>query len=111
VTDRQTDRCVSQYTAVFNPLTPELNPSAQGFLPRVFIGILIFKGMTVRRPYKSFGVKGLMVVTLRYVLIRVRPDFRYPCHGLISVHFSKSRLSVLFCSAGLYNRQRSVISV
>jgi hypothetical protein len=42
-----------------NPLTPELNPSAQRCLPRLFIGILIFKGLTARRLYKSFGVKEL----------------------------------------------------
>jgi hypothetical protein len=42
-----------------NPLTPELNPSAQRCLPRFLLGILIFKGLTARRLYKSFGVKGL----------------------------------------------------
>jgi hypothetical protein len=40
---------------------PELNPSAQSILPRIFTGILIFKGLTARRLYKSFGVKGLIV--------------------------------------------------
>jgi hypothetical protein len=39
----------------FNPLKPELNPSAQGCMPRFFTGILIFKGLTARRLYKSFG--------------------------------------------------------
>jgi hypothetical protein len=42
-----------------NSLTPELNPSAQSCLPRFLLGILIFKGHTARRLYKSFGVKGL----------------------------------------------------
>jgi hypothetical protein len=42
-----------------NPSTPELNPSAQRCLPRFFTGILIFKGLTARRLYKSFGVRGL----------------------------------------------------
>jgi hypothetical protein len=42
-----------------NPLTPELNRSAQRYLSRLFTGDLIFKGLTVRRLYKSFGVKGL----------------------------------------------------
>jgi hypothetical protein len=46
-----------------NPLTPELNPSAQRCLPRFFNGILIFKGLAVRRLYKPFGVKGLICVT------------------------------------------------
>jgi hypothetical protein len=46
-------------TLVFNPLTPELNPSAQRCLPRFLLEILIFKGLTARRLYKSFGVKGL----------------------------------------------------
>jgi hypothetical protein len=36
----------------FNPLTPELNPSAQRCLPRIFIGILMFK--------EPLGVKGLI---------------------------------------------------
>jgi hypothetical protein len=44
---------------IINPLAPELNPSAQRRLPRFFTGILIFKGLTARRLYKSFGVKGL----------------------------------------------------
>jgi hypothetical protein len=43
-----------------NPSTPELNPSAQRCLPRFLLGILIFKGLTARRLYKSFGVKGLI---------------------------------------------------
>jgi hypothetical protein len=44
---------------VINPLTLELNPSAQRCLPRFYTGILIFKGHIARRIYKSFGVKGL----------------------------------------------------
>jgi hypothetical protein len=44
---------------VINPSTPELNPYAQRCLPRFLLGILIFKGLTARRLYKSFGVKGL----------------------------------------------------
>jgi hypothetical protein len=57
----------NQYEAVekltsFNPLTPELNPSAQRCLPRFFLlGILNFKGLNARRLYKSFGVKGLIL--------------------------------------------------
>jgi hypothetical protein len=42
------------------PLTPELNPSAQRCLARIFTGILIFKWLTARRIYKSFGFKGLI---------------------------------------------------
>jgi hypothetical protein len=42
-----------------NPLTLELNPSAQRCLPRFLLLILIFKGLTAQRVYKSFGVKGL----------------------------------------------------
>jgi hypothetical protein len=30
------------------------------FLTHILLGILIFKGLTARRLYKSFGVKGLM---------------------------------------------------
>jgi hypothetical protein len=48
-----------------NPLRPGLNPSAQRRLPRFFIGILIFKGLTARLLYKSFGVKGV-IFTLKY---------------------------------------------
>jgi hypothetical protein len=32
-----------------------------GFLHIFLLGILIFKGLTARRLYKSFGVKGLIV--------------------------------------------------
>jgi hypothetical protein len=70
---------------MINPLTPELNPSAQRCLTKFLLGILllepcisliylisnlrkifllgilIFKGFTARRFYKSFGVKGLNV--------------------------------------------------
>jgi hypothetical protein len=42
-----------------NPLTPDLNPSAQRCLPRFLPWILILKGLTARRLYKSFGVNGL----------------------------------------------------
>jgi hypothetical protein len=51
-----------------NPLTPELNPSAHRCLTRFFtgdfayiflLGILIFKELTARRLFKSFGLKGL----------------------------------------------------
>jgi hypothetical protein len=45
---------------VFNPLTSGLNRSAQRCLLRFFTGGLIFKGLTPRRLYKSFGVKGLI---------------------------------------------------
>jgi hypothetical protein len=48
----------------FNPLTPELNPSAQRCLPRFLLGILIFKGLTVQRLYKSFRVKGLTLARI-----------------------------------------------
>jgi hypothetical protein len=43
-----------------NPLTPELNPSAQRCLPIFFTGDFNFKEPTSRRLYKSFGVKGLI---------------------------------------------------
>jgi hypothetical protein len=34
---------------IFNPLTPELNPSAQTLPAEIFLlGILIFKGLTAR---------------------------------------------------------------
>jgi hypothetical protein len=37
----------------------ELISSSQSCLARFLLGILIFKGVTTRRLYKSFGVKGL----------------------------------------------------
>jgi hypothetical protein len=37
----------------------ELSPSAQRCMVRFLLGILIFKGLTARRLYKSFGFKGL----------------------------------------------------
>jgi hypothetical protein len=43
---------------MFNPLTPELNPSAQRCLQRFFNGKLNFEKFTARRLHKSFGVKG-----------------------------------------------------
>jgi hypothetical protein len=51
----ETEKC-----GTFNPLTLELNPSAQSCLPKFLLGILIFKGLNARRLYKSCGVKGLM---------------------------------------------------
>jgi hypothetical protein len=50
---------------MINPLTPELNPSAQRYLPRIVLEILIFKGLTARRLYKSFDVKGLTISGLQ----------------------------------------------
>jgi hypothetical protein len=35
-----------------------------GFSRIFLLGILIFKGLTVRRFYKSFGVKGLIIIPL-----------------------------------------------
>jgi hypothetical protein len=40
------------------------------------LGILIFKGLTARRLYKSFGVKGLMLVGSIYQLVNF--NFRIP---------------------------------
>jgi hypothetical protein len=44
----------------FNPLTPELDPPRNAACRDFLLGILIFKRLTARRPYKSFGVKGLI---------------------------------------------------
>jgi hypothetical protein len=55
---------------MINPLTPELNPSAQSGLLRFFLmGILIFKRFTARRLYKPFGVKGLIVLFLNIMTL------------------------------------------
>jgi hypothetical protein len=40
-----------------------------GFTRMFLLGILIFKGLTARRLYKSFGVKGLMTKALNTVII------------------------------------------
>jgi hypothetical protein len=44
-----------------NPLTSELNPSAQRCLLRYFTVDFSFKVLTARRLYKSFGVKRLYI--------------------------------------------------
>jgi hypothetical protein len=56
----EVQQCLYASLAI-NSLTPDLhvNPSAQCCLARYFPGILIFKWLTARRLYKSFGVKGL----------------------------------------------------
>jgi hypothetical protein len=54
----------SYINLLFNPSTPELNPSAQRCLPIFYTGILIFKSLTARRVYESFGVKGLFPSSL-----------------------------------------------
>jgi hypothetical protein len=46
---------------IINPLTTELNTSAQRCLPRILLRILIFKWLNARRLYKSFDVKGLKI--------------------------------------------------
>jgi hypothetical protein len=61
-----------------NSLTPKLNPSTQRCLPRYLLGILNFKGLTARRIYKSFGVKGLNAqnICLLSILTCLRIDWR-----------------------------------
>jgi hypothetical protein len=86
-----------------NHLTPELNPSAQRCLPRFLLGILIFKGLTVRRLYKSFGVKGLshtktniVCVTSYYVKIikYKRRDFNVTTFHFALIARHANRISV-----------------
>jgi hypothetical protein len=55
-----------------NPLTPELNLTAQRCLPRFFIGILNFQGLIARRLYKSFGFKGLIIEAFHFCQIRAK---------------------------------------
>jgi hypothetical protein len=63
------------WLADFNPLTPELNPSAQLCLTRFFTGILIFKGFTARRLYKLSDVKRVMKLEFpRHILEKI---FKY----------------------------------
>jgi hypothetical protein len=47
------------------------------FLRIILLGILIFKGLTARRLYKSFGVKGLMYPLYTY-------KYRQPVYNLLS---------------------------
>jgi hypothetical protein len=56
---------------------------------RIFIlGILIFKGLTARRLYKSFGVKGLMKR-----LLRLKPSGKFCLSwGLFSQHSLKTAM-------------------
>jgi hypothetical protein len=56
-----------------NPLTPELNPSAQRCLPIFFLWILIVE-LTARRLYKLLGVKGLKYYVLSKRRNRVAPN-------------------------------------
>jgi hypothetical protein len=51
--------------ASINHLKTELNPSAQHCLPKFLLGILIFKGLTARRRYKSIVVKWLKIIILQ----------------------------------------------
>jgi hypothetical protein len=64
-----------------NPLTLKLNPSAQRCLPRFLLGILIFKGLTTQRLYKSFGVKRLIVIQL-YNMNKQNAPFLNRCSAL-----------------------------
>jgi hypothetical protein len=53
--------CVFSGTdSTVNPSTPELIPPRKPACRYFLLGILIFKGLTARRLYKSFGVKGLI---------------------------------------------------
>jgi hypothetical protein len=47
-----------------------------GFSRIFLLGILIFKGLTARRLYKSFGVKGLKIHFAEYFLPPVPVDSR-----------------------------------
>jgi hypothetical protein len=49
-----------------NPLTPELNPPRNAACQDFLLEILIFKGLTARRLYKSFGVKELKSAKFKY---------------------------------------------
>jgi hypothetical protein len=70
-------------TVEFNPLTrnkiPALNAACRDFL----LVILIFKGLTARHVYKSFGVKGL-TTSVKYVVGSSNDVF-----SVIALHFSR----------------------
>jgi hypothetical protein len=71
-----------------NPLTPELNPSAQICLPRFLLGILIVKGSTARRIYKSFGVKGLTIFPQKLRTIQNTETLLFGGEGRLLTDFS-----------------------
>jgi hypothetical protein len=48
-----------------------MNTVFVGFSRIFLLGILIFKGLTARRLYKSFGVKGLSLVRVRAELVQI----------------------------------------
>jgi hypothetical protein len=54
---------ISAILVHINHLTPELIPSTQRCLPRFLLGKLIFKELTARCRYKSFGFKVLNPLT------------------------------------------------
>jgi hypothetical protein len=66
----ESNRSASKHAMIINPLTQELNPSAQRCLQRFLLGILIFKELTAQRLYKSFGVKGLIPTTTAATMLK-----------------------------------------
>jgi hypothetical protein len=54
--------CKAKCEHSVNPLTPEIIPLRNAACRDYLLGILIFKRLTVRRPYKSLGVKGLNIL-------------------------------------------------
>jgi hypothetical protein len=64
---RETDSPAPSSVEV-NSLTPELNTFSQRCPPIFLLEILIVKGLTARRLYKSFGVKGLMLGSIQPLL-------------------------------------------
>jgi hypothetical protein len=70
----------SCYIVLINTLTPELNPSAQRCLSRIFTGILIFKGLTARRLCKSFGVKRLITFYIKRLCWSVKFIYFFNIH-------------------------------
>jgi hypothetical protein len=57
-----------------------------GFSRIFLLGILVFKGLTARRVYKSFGVKGLMIYSIS---VSEAKDFQHSYNKSISSLLSK----------------------
>jgi hypothetical protein len=100
------------FSYTLNPLTPELNLSAQRCLPRYFTGILIFKGLTALRLHKSSGFTGLKI---KYQHVRhLKSTLLWPQSNISGFHKEKAQMtttSVTSCSelpsafyAVLYNK-------
>jgi hypothetical protein len=62
------------------------------FFTHILLGILIFKGLTVRRPYKSFGVKRLTITLSECVVEHVNNITHVPAYTMTQYAFQNIRI-------------------